>query len=80
MRGWTERRDIRALAQIIGTHSWFLPALVEKALVLLALGDWEQVTSRTVHSNAQRIRGARTACAYAAHAQRTCRARGKFTR
>jgi hypothetical protein len=27
---------------VIGTHAWFLPALVEKSLVLLAMGDWEQ--------------------------------------
>ena len=30
------------LSQVIGTHAWFLPALVEKSLVLLAMGDWEQ--------------------------------------
>ena len=30
------------LSQVIGLYAWFLPALVEKSLVLLAMGDWEQ--------------------------------------
>ena len=30
------------LSQVIGMHSWFLPALEEKASVLMALGDWDQ--------------------------------------
>ena len=36
------KESLDHLSQVIGTHAWFLPALVEKALVLLAMGDWEQ--------------------------------------
>ena len=36
------KESLDHLSQVIGTHAWFLPALVEKSLVLLAMGDWEQ--------------------------------------
>ena len=36
------KESLDHLSQVIGTHTWFLPALVEKSLVLLAMGDWEQ--------------------------------------
>lgn len=28
--------------QIIATHSWFLPALADKTLLLATMGEWEQ--------------------------------------
>ena len=36
------KESLDHLSQVIGTHAWFLPALVEESLVLLAMGDWEQ--------------------------------------
>ena len=36
------RGALDKLSEVIGLYAWFLPALAEKALVLLNLGDWEQ--------------------------------------
>jgi len=36
------KEALNTLSEVIGLYAWFLPALVEKSLVLLAMGDWEQ--------------------------------------
>lgn len=38
--------------QVVALHAWFLPALVEKCLVLMAMGDWDQAVE-----TAQRVLG-----------------------
>jgi tetratricopeptide repeat protein 21B len=36
------RDALDQLNQVVVTYSWFLPALVEKCSVLIAMGDWDQ--------------------------------------
>ncbi|EFJ52945.1 hypothetical protein VOLCADRAFT_78980 [Volvox carteri f. nagariensis] len=56
---------VDVLAEINVRFAWFVPALVEKARLLMVLGDWEQVTEtlqRVLSSDAQNIMAQAWAC------------------
>ena len=40
------KQALEELNQVIVLYAWFLPALVEKFSVLIAMGDWDQVRLR----------------------------------
>ena len=61
------REALEALNQVIVLYAWFLPALVEKFLVLVATGDWEQAVEtaqRVLSQDAHNIEALRLAAAF----------------
>ena len=50
------KQALEELNQVIVLYAWFLPALVEKFLVLVATGDWEQaVETAQLRQRAQHL-------------------------
>merc|ERR1719502_2134129 len=47
MRPPQHNRALDQLNQAIALQSWFTPALLEKAQVLIGMGDWEQALETT---------------------------------
>lgn len=67
------RGALDKLSEVIGLYAWFLPALAEKALVLLNLGDWEQAVETAQRVLAQSDnQGGRGAGAGTLDALRVC--------
>ena len=61
------REALEALNQVIVLYAWFLPALVEKFLVLVATGDWEQAVEtaqRVLSQDAHNIEALRLSAAF----------------
>jgi tetratricopeptide repeat protein 21B len=66
LKQYTEAQNV--LNQIIAMHSWYVPALTEKALLLASLGEWEQsldTTQRVLDINKDNLDALRILTVYA---------------
>ena len=48
------KQALEELNQVIVLYAWFLPALVEKFAVLMAMGDWDQARGPDAEARCKR--------------------------